>query len=103
MTNLRITENQLRKIIAEEIKAVTEAETPASVGKDIKGGAAAQTAGEKVVSNPAIKSAIDKITTADGLAAFLQDILAAASEKGIDQQEAVKALTKVISAVKLAK
>ncbi len=99
---MRITESQLRKIIAEEIKTVIEAVEPASVGKDIKGGAAAQAASQKIISNPAIKSAVDKITNVDGLAAFIQDILAAASEKGIDQQEAIKALTKVTTAVKSA-
>jgi hypothetical protein len=100
-----LTEKALRNMIRSQIRALHEGpnDSPPSTGKDIKGGAAADKAGEKVTSNSTIKKAIDQITTADGLASFIQDVIEAASEKGIDKNEIKTALKKLSAAVAAAK
>lgn len=94
---MKLTTARLREIIKEEITAISEEES-ANVGKDIKGGSSSEKAAEKLSTNKTLVAAMDKITTADALASFLQDVVRMASEKGISQQEAVTALKKVLSA-----
>jgi len=94
-----LTEKALRNMIRSQIRLLNEESQAPSTGKDIKGGAAADKAADKITSNTALKKSIDAITTADGLASFLQDILSAAAEKGIDKNEIKTALKKVASAV----
>lgn len=94
---MKITEAALRKLVREELSALGEEDT-ANVGKDIKGNAAAEKASEKLSKNKALASSMDQITTSDALAAFLQDVVKIASQKGISQQEAISALKKVLSA-----
>lgn len=100
---MKITESTLRKLIQEEILTLSEADESAKVGTDIKGNTAADTASKKMSSNPALVSAMDKITTKDSLASFLQDVIKMASENGINQQEALGAITKLLAVVKSAK
>lgn len=100
---MKITESTLRKLIQEELRALNEDGESTNVGKDIKGNTAADTASKKLSSNPALVSAMDKITTKDSLASFLQDVIKMASENGINQQEALGAITKLLAVVKSAK
>lgn len=81
----------IRSVLVEETGVI-------STGKDLKGNVSSDKAIEKIKDNPAIKSALDKITDAKSLAAFLQDILQLVSEKGIDQNE----ITSAINALKTA-
>lgn len=99
---MKITETTLRKLIREEISSITEDQS-ADTGKDIKGGSAADAAAQKLSSNKTLISAMDKISTADALASFIQDVVKIASQKGISQQEAVTALKKVLSAASSSK
>lgn len=94
---MKITESTLRKLVREELSALSE-EDSANVGKDIKGNAAAEKATGKLVQNKALVSTMDQITTTDSLASFIQDVVKIASQKGISQQEAVAALKKVLTA-----
>lgn len=65
-----------------------------SVGKEIKGGDAATMAASNLES-PAIKAALDAIkTTRSCFISFLQDVFSAATEKGMDQEEAKMAVKK---------
>jgi len=100
---MKTAENYLRRFIKEEVSKILEDNGAPSVGKDIKGGAAADKAADKISGNPVIQKSLDQITTADGLASFLQDIIKAASEKGIDQNEIKGAVKKIASAVSSAK
>jgi hypothetical protein len=99
---MKITTSTLRRIIQEEISSLSEEEST-NVGKDIKGNTAADAASKKMSSNPALVSAMDKITTKDSLASFLQDVIKMASENGINQQEAIGAINRVLAAVKSSK
>jgi len=96
---MRINESQLRRMIRAQVRLVLEAGETPDVGKDIKGSAASEKAAELLDKVPGLSKAIDNITTADGLADFLQAVLAAATKKGIDRNEVVTALKKVGSAV----
>jgi len=95
---MKITESQLRRIIREEISLLHE-EGGVDTGKEIKGGVAAQKASSKIESNPAIKAALDAIKIPNDLAAFLQDITAAATAKGMDKEEMKTAVKKFGQAV----
>lgn len=102
---MKIKLEQLKKIIREEYqnhvaKRVNEESEPATTGKDIKGSTSSEKAGELLGKNKALMSIIDKITTKDALADFLQTTLKLAAEKGIDQSEAEGALKKVLGAMK---
>jgi hypothetical protein len=96
---MKLSESQLRKIILEEI-SLMEANEPASVGKEIAGTAASKTASKRLMSNPALVKALDAITDVKGLASFLQDVIEVVSKKGIDQGEAIRAVSTVFSGVK---
>lgn len=96
---MRINESQLRRIIRAQARLVLEAGETPDVGKDIKGSAASEKASELLDKVPGLSKAIDNITTADGLADFLQAVLVAATKKGIDKNEVVTALKKVGSTV----
>lgn len=100
---MNLTEAQLRSIVRSEIKSLKEDGPKPAVGKDIKGSVASKTASEKIEASPAVKKALDQITSADGLASFLQSVIKLAAEKGIDQNEIKTALKKVASAVMSAK
>ena len=100
---MKTAENYLRRFIKEEVSKMFEDNGALSTGKDIKGGAAADKAASKISGNPVIQKSLDQITTADGLGSFLQDIIKAASEKGIDQNEIKTAVKKLASAVASAK
>lgn len=98
---MKIKLEHLRRIIKEEYQLqLAEAEEPATTGKDIKGSTASEKASELLGKNKALMTIIDKITTKDSLADFLQATLKLASEKGIDQAEAEGALKKVLAAMK---
>lgn len=95
---LKITEAQLRRIIRQEILREAEQTAP-SVGKDIKGGAAAEKAVEKITKNPTIVKALEPIDNAAKLAEFIQGMLKAAAAKGINKEEIKAAMTKILQAV----
>lgn len=98
---MKIKLEQLRRIIREELQLnLAEEAEPASTGKDIKGSATSEKASELLGKNKALVAIIDKITTKDALADFLQATLKMAAEKGIDQSEAEGALKKVLMAMK---
>ena len=101
---MKITERKLRQIVRQELIREDESkggdESAPSTGEEIKGGSSAQTAKKKLESNPAIKDALDKVTTATDLAATIQSMIDLASEKGIDEKELKAALSKVTTVVK---
>jgi len=99
---MKITEKQLRTIIINEIKLLTEAEA-ANVGKDVEGTSASKLASQKLASNPALLKSLDPINDVKGLTDFIQDIIRVVSKKGIDQGEATKAITQVLTTIKKAK
>lgn len=98
---MKITATQLRQIIREEALKISEDAPPnaPSMGKDIKGTSTVAAATKKIEANPAIISAMNKISTAKDLASFMQDLLTAASKKGITQQELQSAVNQLKTAL----
>lgn len=97
---MRINELQLRRIIRAQARLVLEAGETPDVGKNIKGSAASEKASGLLDKVPGLSNAMDKITTTDGLADFLQAVLVAATKEGIKKDQIAPALKKVFSALK---
>jgi hypothetical protein len=97
---MKIRLGELKRIVQ---SVISEAPVTPDVGKEIKGSAASDKAVEKLEKNPAIVSAMDKITDVNGLANLLQGVIEIAMQKGIDQNEIKSALNKVLGSAKAAK
>lgn len=107
---MKIAESRLRSIIREQILFLLSEETPTpggasgvNTGKEIKDTSTSKKASEKVTLNPAIMSALDAIKDPQGLAAFLQDITNAVTEKNMDQEKMRAGVKKFGQAVLSAK
>lgn len=105
---LKITEARLRQIINEELslhqnEQGKQGKKGVNTGEEIKGNSVSDKATSKIIDNPAIKALLDQVNSVDGLASLLQNILTAATEKGMDRSKALAALSKVAGMVKKAK
>lgn len=117
--NMKLTENLLKKLIAEEsdrldeerfrqrvrrhLSALREEKPAASVGKELSSTAQSDKAVSYIEKNPALSKAIDSLKTSNDLAAFMQGVISLATKENIDQEELKSALNKVASGIKAAK
>jgi hypothetical protein len=117
--NMKLTENLLRRLVAEEsnrldeerfrqrvrrqLSILREEKPAASVGKELTGTAQSDKAVDYIEKNPALSKAIDSLKTSNDLAAFMQGVISLATKENIDQEELKSALNKVASGIKAAK